>query len=385
MRRLAQDAMLLRKLSVVALCAAAVSLLSGCGSQTVPFPTVTNAYVLQQTVAIPGVPPKSGQWSFGISYFDGATGLYYLTDRTNSAIDVIDGSTLQFVRFAGQGSFAGNVATPSHAAGPNGIVPVGGGAAFAGDGNADVVVVNVNTGATLATIPIPGTQLRVDLLDYDSKDNIVLAISDSSTPWPVGTFISATAPYPILGQITFTNATGGVDQPTYDPNLGKFVESITATSTNPNGQLDVIDPVSEAIVNTYTFSSQCNPAGHALGPNNEMAVSCGRDPNTNAPFPSVIINDTTGAVLATFSGANGCDQAWYNPGDNRFFYACSHAMTGTKKTPNITIVDAGTMTQITTISTASGVNSVTVNPKTNRVFAPAYTGSNIGLNVYYYE
>lgn len=365
--------------------------LSGCSggglNQTVPFPTLTNAYTYAETVAIPGVPPPApAKFDYGINTISAADGNFYLADRTTGGVDVVNLASRTFLRTAGKGSFSGTVKTPSHASGPNGVAPVGNGIVFAGDGNDDVVVVDANAGTTLAKITIPNATLRVDLLGYDPKDKIVLAISDSSLPWPVGTFISSVAPYAILGQIVFTNATGGVDQATYDPNQGVFFESITATSTNPNGELDEINPVTEQIVKTLPFATQCNPAGTAIGPNDIVAVSCGRDPNTDAPMVSQVINGATGAVVATVPTANGCDQAWYNPGNNRFSFACSHAVIGTASNKNVTIIDASTYALIATIPTGSSSNSAPVDPVTNALFIAQSSSKNaLGLNIYTYQ
>ncbi len=358
--------------------------LSGCGgaSQTVPFPTVTYAYVMSQLVTVPGVPPPTGSWSDGYGYADPVDGVYLLADRTTAGLDVVQMSTLAFLRVAGQGSFVGDRTTPKHAAGPNSVVSIGNGVAVGTDGNSDVVFVNVNTGATLGTVTFPNTGStpnRADLIGYDSKDNVVLVGSDASSPSPVLTFVSTIAPYAMLGQIFLTTSTGGVEQPTYDPAQGVFLVSVPSTTANPSGEIDVVSPTSMAITKVYPVGGNCGPTGSALGPNEELGVSC-----SNVPAGSQILDATTGASLATIPAANGCDEAWYNTGDNRFFFACSHDATGSAKTPLVGVVDAGTKKLITTIPTQSSSNAVSVDPATNRVFIPERKG-NIGIVVYSYE
>ncbi len=361
-----------------------LALVTGCSNQITTFPTVTSAYAFSQLVTIPGVPPATGSWSDGFGYADKADGVYLLADRTTAGIDVVSMSSLQFLRTAGKGAFVGDRSSPPQSAGPNAVVPVGNGVAFGTDGNSDIVVVNVNSGAALATISIPNTgnpQNRVDLLDFDSKDSIVLAGNDVSTPSPVVTFVSTVAPYPVLGQIALTTSTGGVEQPTYDPTQGVFLLDVPSTTANPSGEVDVINPTTEQIVKVIPVGGNCGPTGSALGPNEELAVSC-----SNVPSASQIINAVTGASIATIPTANGCDQAWYNSGDNRFAFACSHEVTGGKNTPLVAIVDAASTQLVTTIPTAKSANAVSVDPATNHVFIPLRKGTGrIGVDVFTYQ
>ena len=354
---------------------------SGCANQTVGFPTVTNSYVFAQTVAIPGVPP-SGGWQVGFGVVDQADGVYVLADRSTAGVDVVRLSDLSFLRVAGHGSFAGNRVTPAHSAGPNSVTAVGNGVVFASDGNSNIVVVDVNTGATLGNVVVPhtgSTTNRVDLLGYDAKDNIVLAGNDSATPSPVITFVSTVAPYPILGQIVLTGASG-VEQPTYDPAQGMFLLAVPSTPANASGEIDVINPTTRAIVKVIPVNGDCGPTGTALGPNEELAVSC-----SNVPSGSQVLNATTGASLATIPAVNGCDQVWYNPSDNRFYYACSHDTTGGANTPLVGVVDASSFQAITTIPTASSSNTVAVDAATNHVFIPERSGKGpLGLDVFAY-
>ena len=367
--------MLKRAVSTFAVASVLALGFAGCGNQTVGFPTVTNSYVFVQTIAIPNV-PTSG-WSEAYSSIDAADGFYLLTDRTNAAVDVVNMATMTFVRFAGQGSFVGNRTTPKSAAGPNDVVPIGGGNAAASDGNSNVVFVNLNTGATLGNVVVPGTGKtanRVDLIGFDGDDNILLAGNDAAQPWPVISFISTVPPYAVLGTQQLTGA-GGVEKPTYDANQKKFLLAVPSTPANAGGEIDVIDPKTRAIVNVFPMTNNCGPTGTALGPNDQLAVSCG-----NLPAASQIINATNGNVLGSAPVAAGCDQVWYNPGDNRYSFACSHTTP-----PNVTVVDASSLATITTITTVSSANGVSVDPATNRIYIPERSGkTGIGLDVFGY-
>jgi len=348
--------------------------LCACGNQTVAFPTVTNSYVFVTTIAIPNV-PASG-WSEAYSSVDAANGYYLLSDRTNAAVDVVDMASMTFLRFAGQGSFVGNRTSPKSAAGPNDVVPIGGGNAAASDGNSNVVFVNLNTGATLGNVTVPGTGKtnRVDLIGFDADDNILMGANDAAQPWPVVSFISTVPPYSVLGTVQLTGA-GGAEKPTYDPIQKKFLVGVPSTPANPGGEIDVFDPKTRALVKVYPTTNNCGPAGTTMGPNEQLAVSC-----ANLPAASQILDATNGALLGSVGVAAGCDQVWYNPGDNRYSFACSHTTP-----PNVTVVDASTLTAITTITTVSSANGVSVNPANNRIYIPERSGkTGIGLDVFAY-
>ena len=284
--------MLTRAVSKLAVASALALGLAGCGNQTVGFPTVTNSYVFVQTIAIPNVP--SSGWSEAYSSVDAADNYYLLSDRTNSAVDVVDMSTMTFARFAGHGSFAGNRTSPANSAGPNDVVPIGGGNAAASDGNSDVVFVNVLTGATLGTATVPNTGSttnRVDLIGFDADDNILMGANDAAKPWPVVSFISTVAPYTVLGTHQLVGATGA-EKPAYDPVQKKFFVGIPSTPANPGGEIDVFDPKTRAVVTVYPLTNNCGPAGIAFGPNEQLAVSC-----ANLPTGSQIIDATSGKLL----------------------------------------------------------------------------------------
>ena len=355
-------------------------------------------YATFSVVAVPNVPPKTGSWSFDISYADPATHEYYLGDRTNSGIDLV--SLLNnnaFLGVAGGGTFVGASAAGSNFSGPNGVAPIGNGNLMAGDGNSTIKVVNVNSMALVASInavnPYTGPPLtalaggqcnasgtpttgaangRSDELAVDSADNEALMINDAACP-AFGTFISTVAPYSILGTIAFTTATAGAEQPTYDPTQKKFLMAIPATIANPGGEIDVIDPHSFAINAAYPEPASCNGNGTALGASENLFIGC-----SNAAGPLVVMNATNGATLATISGSGGCDEVWYNPTANRFYAGCSNYTGGA----NVAVIDASTNTMLTTLTTGTGAHSVAVDPATDKIFVPQRANGNNGLTIY---
>jgi hypothetical protein len=375
------------------------ALLAACGSGNTPTTAAgvgtvnTNAYALNGTFQYPQFPPANGAESFDISFVDPSVHQYYLADRTQNGVSVYDTQTVGLLRVAGQGKFSGfkpnNPGPPSNA-GPNGIVPVGGGIVFAGDGDSSMKVVNVNTGALLATIfptnpytgaPLPiagggatctattnvnnGNQ-RMDEMAYDPTDSVVIGINDASCP-PFATFFSSKAPYSILGSLAFTTADGGAEQPVWDPAQGKFLQALPSTLANQGGEIDVIDPKTFALTKTIP-EANCNANGVALGKNETLFLGC------SGKAQILTINAVTGATINTISGLGGCDEAWYNPTADRFYAACSNNASG----PVLVVAD-GNGALITSIATSPGAHSVAVDPTNDHIFFPT---QKLGLQVY---
>src|SRR5229473_4184269 len=107
---------------------------------------------LLTTVPIPGTSANTtggNMYVFDISFVDQATQTYYLADRSNAVVDVVDARTNALITQLGAKpafrGFTGNNAT----SGPNGVV-----AAFpwlfATDANSRVVSINLSSGNTVA-------------------------------------------------------------------------------------------------------------------------------------------------------------------------------------------------------------------------------------------
>jgi hypothetical protein len=376
---------------VMAISIGALAACSNSGpSSTVPAGTVPpgtgatqGVFYPRGSVTIPGVPPPTGTFSFDISFVDTSAGNYYLADRTTAGVDVMTTAGAgTYVLTAGKGTFTGlgipASAPAANTGGPNGVVPIGGGIVFAGDGNSTLKVVNVNTGALVATIPTvnpvtSGTTVcgpitsgagnaRVDEMDVDPTDGVVLAINDAACP-AFGTFFSTTAPYAILGTVSFPNATGGVEQPRWDPTQKKFIVAIPSSVANPAGEVDLVDPNLHTITANFPVPN-CNPNGTALGPNETLFLGCSATVNEQM----VTINAATGAVINTIPGFAGCDEAWYDPGSNRFYAGCSNNLTAGGAAPVLIVANAnGTL--YTAVATAAGSHSVAVDSQ-HRAWVP---------------
>lgn len=298
-------------------------------------------------IPVPGKPLRA----FDISWVDSASGHYYLGDRSNGAIDVVDTKTDLVT--AQIGGFVGNTGK-SNTSGPDGVVTtISNREVWAGDGDSTVKVVDLTSNSIVATISTDG-KFRADEMAYDPKDNVVLVANNADDP-PFGTLISVSS-RSVLKRITFTDSTNGAEQPQYDPVTGKFYISVPATNASPGGEIDVIDPVSQSIVARYSVPN-CGPNGLAIGPGNELLAGCGN------PHRSVIIDRTNGAILANLSDVGGSDEVWYNPGDNRYYLAESALQ-------NLGIIDAGTMTTVGEVQAGLGSHSVAADQASNHIFVP---------------
>ena len=140
---------------------------------------------LLKTIPVPGTlnNPTGGKlYSFDISWVDQRSRTYYLADRSNLAVDVIDTKTGKFVAQL-QAGFAG-VLPGAGTSGPNGVT-TGGHCLFVTDAPSRVVSFNTsNSPPTFvnAVSTASGDPKRADELAFDPKDNVILAINNADTP-----------------------------------------------------------------------------------------------------------------------------------------------------------------------------------------------------------
>ncbi len=314
-------------------------------------------------------------FSFDISYAD--SGRYYLADRNNAAIDVVDAHSNTLI---GQikGGFTGSGASLD-ASGPNGLVGIPGtNVLYASDVN-NIKVVDTSAQQVIATIPITTSGNRVDSGCYDPDDNIVMFATPGDTP-PFVTFIS-NATRTVLRQLTFPTSSG-LEACVYDAKSKRFLINNDGTPANPEGEVDVITAASVAAgaptVSAVYPLGKCGPAGLALGPGNDMLVGC--DQAAGETLNSLILDRTTGATLATIP-FGGVDQVAYDPVTNRYFMPARHeTASGTAAssgfTPLLGVVDAGARTLIEANASGKGVHSVAVDNATDQVYVPFQPGAN---------
>jgi hypothetical protein len=182
-----------------------------------------------------------GLYSFDISWVDQKTETYYLADRSNKAVDILDAADPgKVTQLKASPSFAG-VSPPAFltaTAGPNGVV-TGGHCLFVTDAPSRVVSFDTNFFPPKQISDVhtaTPTANRADELAYDPKDKLLLVINNADTP-PFGTFIAVTpatcvlTPPTAANKITFdaahgVNVTNGAEQPVWEP--------VTAGSISPS-------------------------------------------------------------------------------------------------------------------------------------------------------
>ena len=330
---------------------------------------------------------------------------YYVTDRSNAAVDVFDTGTSNLVAqikgtganaFAGTGLTAGKV--DNSISGPNGVNAVGN-LLYIGDVNS-VKIVDPAAQQVLKTIKVGTSGKRADEGCVDSVHNMYM-ISTPEADTPFATFINTTT-QAVVATVTFTDAAGaasaGLEQCRYDAAGDTFYLNNDGTTAHANGELVAMPGASiraipagstvnyTALSGLRTYDEgNCDPTGLALGPNNDVAVGC-REGTTGAPLLVQIMDRTNGKILASVN-AGGGDQIEYDPSTNRYYSAASRwtasgkAATGgacsaaSPCTPVLAIIDAATRTLVAQLATGNNAHSVAVDSATNRAFVPISSGS----------
>jgi hypothetical protein len=365
----------------------------------------SGAVRLLSTIPVPG----NALRGFDISWVDASTQRYYLADRSNKAVDVIDARNGTFLKQI-SGGFAGVKFNPATGAanndisGPNGVVSSGRWL-FVTDGGSRVVSIDLTNDQIVDSVVTSDSANRADELAYDPQDGILLVVNNADSP-PFATLIAVnktTGHLTISARITLDmahagfDATNGAEQPVWNKDAGKFYLSIpevncTATpecgGAGINGGVARIDPHSTGAVEMLLPVQYCQPAGLTLGPRQDLLLGCSvvfdtagaawsaADANTAAPI-SLIMDAKTGKVEQTVKGVSGSDEVWFNAGDGRYYLAARNQPGG----PVVGVIDAKgeTLVQVVpTINTtgkafvypAGTSHSLAVNPNNNRAFVP---------------
>ena len=350
------------------------------------------AVQLLKIIPIPGT--LSALIAFDISWIDADTQLYYLADRSNAAIDVVDAKKGTFLKTI-LGGFKGFTGS-NNTSGPNGVT-VSGHFLFVTDAPSRVVSIDLKSDTIINSVTTGTTVNRADELAYDPKDGILLAVNNADDP-PFATLISVnkTSGFLTLGQrITFDkthagfDATNGAEQPVWDPGTGKFYLSIPEKDcptgdprcggSFPDGAVVRIDP--HAGVDGIFPVDLCQPAGLTLGPKQDLLIGCSQafdtdgnawsatDKKSAAPI-SVIMDARTGKIDRNVAGVSGNDEVWFNKGDGRYYLAARNQPGG----PVLGVIDAESQTLVQLVPTVNkspgSAHSVAVNPHNNHAFVP---------------
>jgi hypothetical protein len=394
-------------LGIASLATSVAALAGPCTGPGAPTTTETRC---KTAIQIPGNPLRS----FDISWVNPHRGEYYLGDRSNSGIDIIDTRTLTFKRTIG--GFVGaklnsKGAVDNSISGPDGVTSHGRWL-YAGDGNSTLKVIDLDApkGSEIKdSIPTGGTT-RVDEMALTSDGELLLAANNAEDP-PFGTLFRANGDNPVnnvvkLARITVADAIVpagkglSIEQPTWDPKTKRFYVSIPVIAENPkkcnpdasvgdvtcDGGLLVIDPTSSTLsvpfgafdpaTNTGVVPLHaCGPNGATVGPHDNLLLGC-TPANNPANVTTLVINAKT-KNFANIGSITGSDEVWFNKGDGRYYTAsnrnCKIAGTPCPAAPQqaavLGVID-GTSVLIETVPQGSGSHSVAADSERNLIFVP---------------
>src|SRR5580692_7094323 len=141
-------------------------------------PTTTETKCLT-AIAIPGNPIRS----FDISWVNPHRAEYYLADRSNKGVDIIDTETNSFKKtiggFVGIKLTSTGVVDNNHS-GPDGVTSHGRWL-YAGDGDSTLKVIDLSTGKIVATLRTGGTT-RLDEMALTTDGTLLLAVNNAEDP-----------------------------------------------------------------------------------------------------------------------------------------------------------------------------------------------------------
>jgi hypothetical protein len=295
---------------------------------------------------------------FDVSWNDNGKQRYYLADRNNNAIDVVDSATDTFLGFIGKGDFTGARPCPNNpkdmrlCAGPNGVVTDNFGHIWSGDGDGNVVEAMDKPGAgIMRKIPTGGTG-RLDELAYDRVNHILMAENDGSFP-PYVIFLSVPSGK-VIGRYVYPKDQSGMEQPAWDPATGMFYQNVPG----PMNRLDVYDP-HHLPKPVKSFPVDCTGgllgltlSGLTVGPNAQLMTVCGS-------VGGVTVDARTGKVGKPIPEGGDADEVSYDPGSNNYYFS------GDK---GVAVVNAKTLKFIEYVPLPS--HSVAANAKNKHVFVP---------------
>jgi hypothetical protein len=352
-------------------------------------------------VQIPGNPLRS----YDISWVNPHRAEYYLADRSNAGIDIIDTHHLTFKRrisgFVGIVLNSAGTAVNNDKSGPDGVVTHGRWL-YAGDGDSTLKVFDLDGSGALAQPPLnTGGKFRVDEMALTPDGELLLTVNNADEP-PFATLFAANghrnhSSVRELSHITI-NAdlfpdTPGIEQPTWDPKTKRFYVSVpilgkpggcgTATC---DGGLMVIDPNTvtpgtmvlgafNPATNTGVLQlSNCGPNGATVGPHDNLLLGC--TPANNPTNDSTLVINATTRHFSHVNGLVGSDEVWFNKGDGRYYTGsnrnCRTAApcpTAATQAAVLGVID-GTSVLIETVPQSSGSHSVAADSKRNLIFVP---------------
>src|SRR5579872_2380268 len=414
-RRLARTSLTVGIWLAALLVGTAVSAVAQCQGPGAPTTTQTKCLTV---ISIPGNPLES----FDISWVNPEREEYYLADRANSGVDIIDTEHNVFKKTIG--GFVGiklnkaGTAVDNNRSGPDGVVSHGK-CLYVGDGDSTLKVIDLDKSKIVATRSTGGAlKTRVDEMALTTDGKFLIAANNAEDP-PFVTLFTVhenedcdSIDYGTRITVDTSVIPPGfglaIEQPTWDPKTKRFYTSIPIVADNPTGcnygQLgsppavpitcsggllvtnpydpDALQGAYDPVDNTGVIKlNSCGPNGATTGLHDNLLLGC-----TPANFPSgkttLVINAKT-HNYAQVAGITGSDEVWFNEGDKRYYTGSSAAIKPASSTLNkgsvLGVID-GTSVLIETIPQSSGSHSVAADSERNFIYVPqVYTSSSTAI------
>jgi hypothetical protein len=394
-------------IGAVSLAVSGAALAGPCSGAGAPTTTQTRCLT---AVLIPGNPLLS----FDISWVSQDRSEYYLSDRSNAGIDVLDTQSNAFKRTIG--GFVGVKRNPAGAvnnnlSGPDGVTSHGRWL-YAGDGDSTLHVIDLDAPAQSATQEIisTGGTTRVDEMALTPDGALLLAANNAEDP-PFATLFAANgdagaSAVHAITRITVDSAIVppgfglSIEQSTWEPKTGRFYVSIPVIANNPagcnygqlagpiacHGGLLVIDPATlsapSAAMGAFDPGtnagvvklSGCGPNGATVGPHANLLMGC--TPQNNPSDASTLVINAKNRHFANIGAITGSDEVWFNAGNKRYYTGSSRAcgLPAGCPAPNggavLGVIDAETNLLIETIPQSQNSHSVAADSRLNRIYVP---------------
>ncbi len=372
--------------------------LAACTGLGAPATTETKCLT---AVQIPGNPLRS----YDISWVNPHRAEYYLADRSNAGVDVIDTKSLTFIRTIG--GFVGvrlkaDGTVNNNISGPDGVVTHGRWL-YAGDGDSTLKVIDLDApdATAIKQTPSTGGTTRVDEMALTSDGEFLLTANNAEDP-PYGNLFAANGDRNVsnvqlvqpINKITIDPAIVpagfglSIEQPAWDPTTKRFYVSVPVIANNPrgcnfdadhppvtcHGGLLVVDPANvepvyrafDPVKHTGVVKlDACGPNGATVGPHDNLLLGCTTANNPSDTSTLVINAGITGNSI-NVGGIVGSDEVWFNKGDRRYY-------TGSNRRPGgavLGVIGADTNLLIETVPQSSGSHSVAADSKRNLIFVP---------------
>jgi DNA-binding beta-propeller fold protein YncE len=306
------------------------------------------------SIAIPGGPVGS----IGVIYIDQGTGLGYLADKDNKAVDIFDTKTDTYV-----GRITGFTGTTNSGAtsGPNGIITIDE-ELWVSDGDSTIKVIDRKSGKITSTIPTGG-QKRANAMAYDPKDHIVIVANPNDKPAFLS-LVSTTPGHQIVAKIPVEDAAESLERSDYHVATGMFYTDVPILRADATrGGLAQTDPKTGKLVKVHELD-HCHPHSLALVADATLFLGCSLAPASGGDL--AVFDVGSGKAQATLPDMGGSGDTVVNPKLGQYYQSASSALGG----PALRVIDIKSRTQVQKIPTSNSAHSIAISLAQNHVYLP---------------